>query len=226
MERESQPAARKLVDIVARDFPNASRVQMSFSDKWEHVETIESERSSMYIAGFPIERAFSGRHHFGGLPPEINVNLVFYRLYKFFEPWPMPQVTIEWNASQRHGRIKDFNGVNVQLQPMGQAQAWFGVENTVLWECYFEESRRRPGWQEALGHAWQVVEKDVGTAKFFTAPHEPAFPNGYREFLKGMGYAQDREYPVWWSKRHQVSTERGVRHSLDIGKEGSPFREH
>ena len=90
MEQEPPPTSRKLIDILKAEYPDASEVRVSFPDKWEFIETVKHEHGPIYVAGFPIERAFIGREHFEGLGPETNVNLVFYRLYKFFQPWPLP----------------------------------------------------------------------------------------------------------------------------------------
>jgi len=70
-----------------------------------------------------------------------------------------------------------------------------------------EESRRSANWQETLGEVWKLVEQDIGVPKIFTAPHEPTFPEGSREFLTRLGYAPDAEYPLWWSK-NQAASER------------------
>lgn len=202
MERESRPSpSPPLVEIVGRDFPGANEVLVSFPERWECIEKISDGRGPLYVAGFPIERSFTGREHFEGLPREINVDLVFYRLYKFFQPWPMPQIVAEWNPREGEGRVVGDRGFTLQLQPIGQAQAWFGVNHAVLWECYFDESRRTATWQDTLAAVWSVVEKDLDVPKIFTPPHEPAFPEGYREFLTQLGYAQDADYPLWWGKQ-------------------------
>lgn len=195
-----------LVDRVRRDIPQASEVLVSFPDKWEFLDTVPHERDSIYLAAFPLERAFPRRNHFEGLPPEINVDLVFYRLYKFFQPWPLPQVVVAWNPRQGEGRVIGERGLKLQLQPVGQAQAWYGVSHAVLWEAYIDESRRLRNWQDTLAQVWGVVEKDLDVPKIFTAPQAPTFPEGYREFLTRMGYAQDPEYPVWWSKTRETRT--------------------
>jgi hypothetical protein len=145
-------------------------------------------------------------NHFEGLPAEINVNLVFYRHYKFFQPWPLPQVVVGWNPSQGEGRVIGDRGFKLQLQPVGQAQAWYGLTHAVLWEAYVDETRRVGNWQETLVNLWGVVERDLDVPKLFTAPHEPTFIEGYREFLTGMGYGQDRDYPLWWSKTRKTRT--------------------
>lgn len=201
MEREARPQVPKLVDVVGRDFPDATAVRLSFPELWEYVETVRTAASPLYIAGFPIERAFHGREHFEGLAPEINVNLVFYRLYKFFQPWPLPEVTVEWSPVEGHGRVTDVRGYDLQLHPVGQAQAWFGVDYGVLWECYLEGSHRSTNWQDTLANIWKVVEKDIGTPTLFTPPHEPAFGGSYIEYLRKLGYREDAGSTSWWSKQ-------------------------
>lgn len=193
----------KLIDVAQRDFPQASEVLVSFPSEWEFVHTVEHADQLLYLAGFPIERAHLGRSHFEGLAPEINVSLVFYRLYKFFQPWPMPQITVEWDQGQQRGQVTGFQGWRLQLQPVGQAQAWFGVNHAVLWECYLEQSRRMNNWQERLAEIWQYVERDTCARKVFTLPHEPAFEGNYIDFLKRMGFEEDAENLGWWSKSLQ-----------------------
>jgi hypothetical protein len=185
---------------VTHDFPQAAEVLVSFPDRWEYLETTRSPEHQLYIAGFPIERAHTSRDHFAGLSPEINVSLVFYRRYKFFQPRQMPTVFVNWDEQTRSGTVAGFGETNLQLQPVGQAQAWFGIDHALIWECYFDESQRHGDWQERLSAVWKIIEKDVGTENLWTAPHEPAFPEGYREFLSRLGYAPDIEHPFWWSK--------------------------
>jgi RHS repeat-associated protein len=136
-----------------------------------------------------------------GLAPEINVSLVFYRLYKFFQPWPMADVLVNWDAQEGRGRVPGVGDQKVQLRPIGQAQAWFGLTEAVLWEGYFQETRRRRNWQGTLIEAWQTVERDLKVGKIFTLPHEPAFERGYTGFLSRMGYRLDLANPEWWSKK-------------------------
>lgn len=216
MEQEPQASPLRLIDVVKTKFPEASKVLVSFPDKWEFIDTVKQEQNSIYVAGFPVERAFHGREHFEGLPPEINVNLVFYRLYKFFQPCPTPQVGVDWDSSPHLGRIKDLSGWRLQMQPIGQAQAWFGVDYALLWECYLEKSPRSTNWQETLAELWQRVEQDVNAPTLFTAPHDPAFLEGYPEFLRRLGYAEDADYPFWWRKnrREEVSERGGERMSI------------
>ena len=207
MEREPTSPIRTLVEVAQQDFPTAEEVLVSFPDQWEFLDVVQHEGGNLYVAGFPIERAFSGREHFEGLPPEINVDLVFYRLYKFFQPWPMPQVVIAWNEHKREGQVLENRGYKLQLQPVGQAQAWFGLTHAILWEAYFAESRRFASWENTLVQVWGVVEKDLDVPKIFTAPHEPAFPHGYRDFLTRLGYAPDTDHSLWWSKNRPESGE-------------------
>lgn len=205
LEREQPSHIRNLVDVAREDFPAASEVLVSFSDQWELIDTVQCAGGLLYIAGFPIERSFSRRDHFEGLPAEINVDLVFYRLYKIFQPWPMPQIIIEWDQNKEEGRVIGHRGFKLQLQTVGQAQAWFGVTNAVLWEAYFDESRRFANWPDRLAEVWGLVENDIRVPKIFTAPHEPAFPEGYQDFLTRLGYTPDADYPLWWSKQREAA---------------------
>lgn len=200
MERERTSPPPKLTEIARRDFPGAREVLLSFADQWEFLDVVERDSAPLYVAGFPIERAFNGREHFEGLPAEINVNLVFYRLYKFFQPWPLPQVTVAWDERKGEGRVVEDRGYNLQLQPVGQAQAWFGLTHAVIWECYFERTGRAGNWETTLAEIWKLVEKDVRAPKIFTLPHEPAFEGNYRFYLQQLGYAVDAETQGWWSK--------------------------
>lgn len=136
MEREPAAPAPKLVEVAAHDFPDASEVLVSFPEAWEYLDRLESDDGQLYLAGFPIERNHPSRHHFEGLTPEINVSLVFYRLYKFFQPWPMPTVRVAWDVRAASGLVVGMDELKLQLQPVGQAQAWFGLTDAVIWECY------------------------------------------------------------------------------------------
>ena len=201
MERESTRTASKLTGIAARDFPGALEILVSFPDQWEFLDVVKHESMPLYVAGFPIERAHSPRDHFEGLSPEINVNLVFYRLYKFFQPWPLPQVAVAWDGRKGEGRVVEDRGFNLQLRPVGQAQAWFGLTHGVIWECYLERTHRVQDWEDTLAQIWGIVEQDVRAPHLLTAPHEPTMPTGYPEFLTRLGYTPNAEYPLWWSKQ-------------------------
>ncbi len=201
MEKEPKGASPKLVDVVARDFPEIGGVMVSFPEQWEFVETITSQRGQVYIAALPLERSHPTRHEFHGLAPEVNVSLVFYRLYNFFEPWPTNRLGIEWNASEGRGRVKTVFPRHLRLNSIGQAQSWFGVEHAVLWESYVHDRYRWGDWKELLAQAWEAVERDIKAPRIFTLPHEPAFDGNYPDFLRQLGYAADQENSGWWSKQ-------------------------
>ncbi len=200
MEKEPPSLSPKLVEVVARDFPAVSEVLVSFPDQWELVQSIDSGQNQLYIAGLPISRAWLNRDHFHGLAPEINVSLVFYRLYKFFRPSPMPGLRVTWNDQIEEGGVSGVDDLKIQLQPMGQAQAWFGASCAVLWECYFHETYRGADWRRTLCEVWRTVETDLQVPKIFTLPCDPAYQTGYNEFLSEQGYTVDSENPEWWSK--------------------------
>jgi len=50
---------------------------------------------------------------------------------------------IAWNSQVGEGRIIGRSGLQVQLQPVGQAQIWTGDAYGVLWECYGFEPQRQ-----------------------------------------------------------------------------------
>lgn len=199
-----------MVDVAAHDFPTASEVLVSFPEAWELVDKLDTEAGLLYIACFPIERSRPTRNHFAGLTPEINVSLVFYGLYKFFQPWPMPTVRVKWDPRAGSGRVIGMGESKLQLQPVGQAQAWFGLTDAVIWECYAHELWRGSGGEQTLTKLWGKVEEDVRSPKLWTLPHEPTFEQGYTEFLAGIGYAQDAQCPDWWSRVVKTKPQRVV----------------
>jgi len=203
MGKETVPSRTKLKAAVAQDYPAAGEILLSFPETWELVQVLRTadQATPIYVGAFPAGAEKSGRDHFAGLSPEINLSLTSYRLYKFFQPWVMPTVLVDWNFKQGQGRVSGYGDSKVSLQPLGQAQVWSGNEAGVMWECYFNESRRTSlTWKETLAAVWQIVEKDIAVSKIFTAPHEPEFVEGYRDFLSTLNYTQDREHPLWWSK--------------------------
>jgi len=198
MEKEPR---RKLITAATIDYPAASEFLVSFPDEWELVQHMSRGDTPLYIAAMPPSQEAPRRHQFYGLTPEINVTLTTYRLYKFFQPWPMPSVIAAWDERTGTGRVERIGNLKIQLQPFGQAQAWFGHTFGVLWECYLYETRRsEANWQAELSAIWQTVEQDMSVAKLFTQPHEPTFAEGYADFLSRLGYAPSLAYPRWWSK--------------------------
>ena len=136
-----------------------------------------------------------------GLSPEMNRSMTTYRLYKLFEPWPQPIIPVAWDETRGEGWVLEGGELRVRLQPLGQAQAWTGETYGVLWECFLHETQQRGDtWQEELIQFWQAVEEDMGVHKIFTQPHEPAYGEGYPEFLSRLGYAPDSDFGRWWSK--------------------------
>jgi hypothetical protein len=201
MERQPIPLPPlKLTVAAAIDHPAASEILVSFPDKWELVHQMIREDTLLYIAAMPPSQERPRPDRFYGLAPDINLELTTYRLYKFFQPWPMPSVIASWDPTTGTGRVEKMGDIKTQLQPFGQAQVWKGQTCGVLWECYLNEAGREANWQEMLYKIWQIVEKDMGVAKIFSQPHEPTFKEGYPEFLDRLGYQPDPESPGWWSK--------------------------
>src|SRR3954470_15597551 len=92
VERE-QPMREKLVDAVHEDFKGVRDVRVAFPDNWDLVARVgmpDPERllvRTIYIASDQPERQPRGWEP-GGLPREWNKDFEWYRLFKFYEPWP------------------------------------------------------------------------------------------------------------------------------------------
>ncbi len=196
----------KLITAASRGFPHASEILVSFPDEWELIETLEQRRadrtSPLYIAAMPPEHERPSRDHFAGLAPEVNLSLDSYRLYRFFQPWPMPTLIVDWNAYLGKGHVVGQKDVKVQLQDLGDAQTWTGEKAGVIWESFFHSrGREMKDWQEQLAKVWQVVEKSMGVNKILTPDHEPTIePEAYHDFLERLGYAPEPASARWWSK--------------------------
>jgi hypothetical protein len=202
MERRLSPppSPEKLVEVVARDYPNAE-ILVSFPDNWQLVQTLRHANRPRYLAGFPPSQERARGDHFSGLPPEINRSLTTYLLYKLFEPCTTPVFGVAWNSYAGEGRIIGAGQPQVHLQPRGQAQVWIGDTYGVLWDCYlFENEQQQPHWQEELMQFWQAVEDDMAVPTIFTLPLEPAFAGDYIEFLSHLGYAPTANYEGWGEK--------------------------
>lgn len=191
----------KLTVAVTLDFPAASEILVSFPDRWELIYQLWCRDTPLYIAAMPPSQERPRRDHFYGLAAEINLELTTYRLYKLFRPWPMPSLIVGWNEATATGRVLKMGDIKIQMQPLGDAQVWFGQTIGVLWECYLNElGRKEANWLDVLAEFWGAVERDMGVGKIFTEPREPTFKEGYPEFLRRLGYAPDSDNPHWWSK--------------------------
>jgi hypothetical protein len=203
MEREPRLPRPKLADAAYKDYPTASEVMVSFPDQWELVQPIEQGDTLLYLAAMPPSQESARRNRFYGLASEINLELTTYRLYSFFQPWPIPSVIVSWDETTGTGQVERMADLKMQLRPVGQAQIWKGQTCGLIWECYFHETgRRETNWQDELCELWQAVEKDMRVTRVFTQPHEPTFEQGYTDFLSRLGYAPDRACPGWWSKEN------------------------
>jgi hypothetical protein len=193
--------SKKLVAAAAEDYPEASKINVSFPDKWKLVHPFTRGDTPLYVAAFPISNERARADHFYGLPAEINKSLTKYRHYRLFLPWPTPIIPVVWDTQAGAGQVVEGGRLEVQLRPLGQAQVWFGEVYGLLWECYLSEGSRQPEtWQQELVTFWQAVEQDMGVNKIFTQPLEPTFDEGYPEFLSSLGYAPDPGFERWWSK--------------------------
>jgi hypothetical protein len=147
MEREPRPRTLKLADAASEDYPAASEILVSFPDRWELVQPISLGDTLLYLAAMPPSQEWARRDRFHGLAPEINLELTAYRLYSFFQPWPIPSVIVSWDEATGTGRVERMGDLKMQLRPVGQAQIWKGPAYGVLWECYF---RHKPTLDQPL----------------------------------------------------------------------------
>lgn len=201
MEREPRSRILRLAAAASEDYPVASEILVSFPDRWELVQRMDRGDTLFYLAAMPSRQERARRNRFYGLAPEINLELTTYRLYSFFQPWPIPSVIVSWDEATGTGQVERMGDLKIQLRPVGQAQTWKGQTCGVIWECYFHETGRRAAtWQDELHQFWRAVEEDMGVARVFTQPHEPTFEEGYTGFLGRLGYAPDPACPEWWSK--------------------------
>lgn len=200
MDRSALSAPEKLTETAAKDYPGAG-IRVSFPDQWQLVHRFQRSNTPLYVAGFPPSHEHPRSDHFLGLSRKINQSVDTYRLYKLFEPYATPVFQVEWNSYIGRGRIIGGQDVQVQLQPIGQAQMWKGKTDGVLWECFLHETRRGGiNWKEELTTFWQAVERDMGVKRIFTEPHEPTFTEGYTNFLGRLGYRPNSNDDRWWSK--------------------------
>lgn len=144
---DEQQLREKFTVATAIDFPTASEILVSFPDKWELVGVLKREEQPLYVGSFPPSREKGRADQFYGLPAAINRSLTTYRLYRLFEPWPQPTILVDWDEVKGEGRVVGSGHLRIQLQPVGQAQAWSGLQVGVLWECFLHEMRRSETWQ-------------------------------------------------------------------------------
>jgi hypothetical protein len=202
-EREPRHHKQHLIEAVAQDYPDADKVLVSFPEQWEFVQRIQGEETD-YVASLSSSQEVPRRNHFHDLPPAINESLTTYTHYKLFKPWLSPILTVGWNESTGVGQVESVDSVHVQLKTAGQAQVWKGEAAAVLWECYIlGASQEVTTDYEELRQFWQAVEKDIGVPHLLTPPYDPAFENGYTDFLSSLGYTADPVTPGWWRKLWQ-----------------------
>ena len=201
MEREPRSIRQKLTVASAIDYPGAAEIMVSFPGKWELIHKMQRGEIPLYIAAIPVDDEPPRQDRFHDLTAKINLDLTSYRIFKLFQPWPLPSVIASWDEKTGKGQVEGMGALRVHLQPIGQAQAYFGRDFGVLWECYlYEQARKEGDWQEKLRTFWQTVEAEMNVAEVFTLAHDPAWEQNYPAFLQGLGYVPDPDFGGWWSK--------------------------
>jgi hypothetical protein len=194
VEKEPRSTRQKLTEAAALDYPSACEIMVSFPGKWELVRRMQRGETPLYIGAIPTEDETPRPDRFHDLTTKINLDLTSYRMFKLFLPWPMPSVIASWKEEAHEGRVEGMGDLRVHLQPIGQAQAYFGRDFGVLWECFlYEQTRKEGDWQTELNTFWRTVEGEMDVAEIFTLGRDPAF-------LQALGYAPDPDFGGWWSK--------------------------
>jgi hypothetical protein len=190
----------KLLEVLSVDYPE-TEILVSFPNDWLYVVSFPHHETTYYVARRPESHERTKGDHFAGLPRELNLSLGIYKQYQMFQPWPTPLFAAEWDPGKQEGRLLGQVKDQVRFQPVGWSQVWQSPTEAVLWECYVSTwVQQRPGWQEQLATFWQAVERDIAVQRIYTHPHDPAFQQGYTEFLGQLGYGPHPEYAEWWGK--------------------------
>jgi hypothetical protein len=170
-----------------RDIPY--KIEGPFIDEAELIGVLSEGEHHLFLAGYekePVRRGSS--HEFPFLSPAENTGLHTYRDLRPLLPWPQPVIGVSWNPEKGSGRVVSGpTRANVIMQPVGQAQVWYGNEVGVLWEAYLHH-----GYDPLLPHLWEQVEKFLasqGVSKMYTLAHDPEYEQEfYTAFLTARGY--------------------------------------
>ena len=77
------------------------------------------------------------------LHPEETAVLAHYLQVRPLEPWPQPLVEVSWNSAEATGVSSSIQSVDVLLNPVGNAQLWWGGATGVIFEAFFDARNRR-----------------------------------------------------------------------------------
>jgi hypothetical protein len=194
-----------LLDIVSREYPSGTKIHLGNLVEFEFVQELRKSGELLYVAALPTHKEQPQQGRVPGLSPEINVTLTQFRMYKLLRAVPTFTSPYKTTMKQNRNIIMKNRCIDIRLESIGDAQTWTGVEFGIVWECFIYTGSRDKNWQLVLTPFWQAVEKSMNVSKIFTLPHDPAYPVGYKPFLRRFGYAQDTDFSFWWSKKYTSS---------------------
>ena len=130
------------------------------------------------------------------LQPEETAALAHYLQVRPLEPWPQPLVEVNWNSAEATGVSSAIQSVDVLLNPVGNAQLWWGSTTGVIFEAFFEvRTEERPNEFGQLQQLWGQCERYLaskGVREVWTYNRDPRYDDElYKTFLCEQGYVLD-----------------------------------
>ena len=130
------------------------------------------------------------------LQPEETAALAHYTQVRPLEPWPQPLVEVSWNSAETTGVSSSIHGVDILLNPVGNAQLWWGGTTGVIFEAFFEgRTEERPNELGLLRQLWgqcEVYLASKGVREVWTYNRDPRYDEElYKTFLRVQGYFLD-----------------------------------
>jgi len=168
------------------------RLQGSFIEDAASLVTLHE---GDFLMAYDEERN-SYRADFPFLTKEENASLTCQRLLRPAEPWPRPTALVAWDDPKGQGITLDVKHVDVVLREVGTVQLWYGDENGVIWEAFYEPGvRARPEHERLLHQLWESCERLLyknGVRFAWTYAREPNYEDAwYGAFLHTRGYYRD-----------------------------------
>jgi hypothetical protein len=178
---------------IKENYPAVARIIMPLLDRWEFVHRIDNGVSFLYVASLPVAKFVAEPDEYYDLPPAINLQLHYLKLYSLFQP----NIAGNDTDSLSHP-LKQHNGFDVQIVLQGEAKAWFGKNLGIIQHCRVHKNSDLDN--NVAYMFWRSVEYDIHVNKIFTPTIGVFWDNNYTQFLSRLGYVMEPKYDGWWSK--------------------------
>ena len=198
MDREPSNHVDKLTAVVAADFPKACDIIVSHPEDWELIHKTWRSSTPLYLSALPADNEAADPDRFGGLPPEINRDLVNHRVYRLFYPWLLPCFS-EIGGYRAETPQEGERDYRIQLTPIGYGQVWFGTTYGVILECSIVKVARGRNWKAELSEIVESIKKDMNVTKVFAEPTLQGWGEDYTEVLTLLGFTPEPNSSTWWS---------------------------